>query len=73
MEKVSVQKAIFRFKNIKQSQLQSDKVTLGIESKLTDMCDPLNLNRLKEHEANAISFAHVQRDDSSIMQLVQVF
>ena len=40
--------SIFRFKNFKNSLLQSDKVALGIEAKLMDVCDSQNSNRVKK-------------------------
>ena len=37
-----------------------------------DVYNPSNLNRVTEYKVIAISFAHVQRDASNIMQLVDV-
>ena len=53
---------IVRFKSIHNSLLQRDKVDLDIEDKLMDAYNLLKLNRHKEHENIAVSYAYVQRD-----------
>ena len=43
------------------------------EAKLTNVYDPLNLNHVKGHEAISVSYAHIKRDSSNTMQLLEVF
>ena len=35
--------------------------------------NPSNLNRVKEHEATAVSYTHAQSDSSNTMQLIEAF
>ena len=71
MKTISGDKAIFSFKQ--SSFLEIYKINLDCEAKLIDVYYPSNLNRVREHEAIAVSYAHAQRNSSNTMQLVEVF
>ena len=73
METVSDEKVISCFKNFQNSLLQSNKVVLDSEAKFKDVYDSSNLNRIKELEVIAFSYANAQRESSNTMQLVEVF
>ena len=59
-----------RLKTFQNLLMQSQKVALDIKDKLMDMCGPTNSNRLKEHKATTVSFAHGKRDSSNTIQIV---
>ena len=64
---------IFRFKNFQNLLLQSDKVELEIDAELMDVYKPSTPNRVKEHEAIAVSYGRDQRDSSNTVPLVGAF
>jgi hypothetical protein len=72
VETVSGDRAILRFKNFQNTLLQSNKISLDCEAKLVEVNDPRFPNRIKEHQAIAVSYAHAQRDNSNTMQLLEI-
>jgi len=60
LETVLGNDAILHFRTYRNLLLLSDKVALGVEEKLMDVCNSMNSNRLKELEAIAVSYALVQ-------------
>jgi hypothetical protein len=70
VETVGGHQAISQFKNFQNTLMQSNEITFDCEAKLMDVKEPLFPNRIKEHQAIAISYAHAQRDSSNIMRLL---
>ena len=58
---------VIRFKNFQNTLLQSNKISLDWEAKLVEVNDPRFPNRIKEHQAIAVFYAHAQRDSSNTM------
>jgi hypothetical protein len=72
VETVSGDRVILRFKNFQNTLLQSNKIALDCEERLTDVYDSSNPNRAKIHEAIGVSYARDQRDSSTTIQVLDV-